>query len=250
MRQPLLSRLEELLPVSQSRLRVAVRAAAASTAEERLRAWFAPFTEQERTLLAGHAGRPGFTALAGPLSGDVVRRMQQLDCRIWLADNLLERGDRMSMAASLELRPPFLDHHLVELAFRLPTSVKLRHGTTKWVVKEVARRYLPAGVVDRPKAGFRVPLEAWFRTGLRDLAWDRLTGPQSFVASVFDSATVRRLLTSHDSGRRNEEMRLWTLLCLEVWHDVFFGAGRTTSAARSANPADTGRDPLEMAWTS
>jgi len=132
----------------------------------------------------------------------------------------------MSMAASLELRPPFLDHRLVELAFSLPSRLKVRGRTTKWVVKEVARRHLPPEIVDRRKVGFRVPLDAWFRGELESMAWDVLTSSNSIVSSLMDSRPVRQLLERHRSGRANEEMRIWTLLCLEVWHDVFFrGAG-------------------------
>jgi asparagine synthase (glutamine-hydrolysing) len=145
------------------------------------------------------------------------------DCHAWLADNLLERGDRMSMAASLELRPPFLDHHLVELAFSLPSDVKLRNGVTKWVVKEVARSVLPTEIVDRPKAGFRVPIATWFRGSMREMANDRLLASTSFVSEVFDRKAIEELLEAHGSGRRNEDIRIWTLLCLEVWHDQFRG---------------------------
>ena len=163
--------------------------------------------------------------------GDIVRRMLAADAQVWLPDNLLERGDRMSMAASLELRPPFLDHHLVELAFSLPSRLKVRGRTTKWIVKEVARRYLPAEIVDRRKVGFRVPLDIWFRGELETMAWDMLASPNSIVSSLMDIGAVRRLLERHRSGRANEEMRIWTLLSLEVWHDVFFR--RLASDARS-----------------
>jgi asparagine synthase (glutamine-hydrolysing) len=149
--------------------------------------------------------------------------MLRHDVRHWLPDNLLERGDRMSMAASLELRPPLLDHRLVELAFRLPSSVKVRAGTTKWVLKEVARPLLPDEVVDRRKVGFRVPLDSWFRGSLRDTARDRLTGAGSWVGDTFERAVVEDLLTRHERGA-NEEIRLFTLLCLEMWHDTFFTA--------------------------
>lgn len=124
----------------------------------------------------------------------------------------------MSMAASLETRPPFLDYRLVELAFDLPSGVKTRGGTTKWVLKEVARKYLPNEVVDRPKIGFKVPLDRWFRHGLRDMAFDLLTGPSSFAAATFDAGVVARLLVDHSRGVRDEESRIWTLLSLEVWH--------------------------------
>ncbi|MRH88274.1 asparagine synthase (glutamine-hydrolyzing) [Nocardia sp. SYP-A9097] len=210
--------LEERLPASQARLTVALRAMSEPSYAERMRGWFAPFTTLERDrLLGGPAQR---TVLAPYLDGrgDSLRRMLYADAHTWLADNLLERGDRMSMAASLELRPPFLDHRVAELAFRLPSSVKVRGGTTKWIVKELARHHLPLGLVDRPKVGFKVPLDEWFRGHLREMAFDLLDGPSSFVGSHFDRVEVRRLLDRHTTGGRDEQPRIWTLLSLEVWH--------------------------------
>jgi len=208
------------LPGRLARARVAVRALGAPDEASRIEGWFSPFTVQERAALYRSADRrPGADIALG--RGDAVRRMLYADCHAWLADNLLERGDRMSMAASLELRPPFLDHQLVELAFSLPSSVKLRHGETKWVVKQVARGLLPDGIIDRPKAGFRVPLESWFRGSLAALAHDRLLDPGSVVGQWFDRRKVADLLRSHSDGRRNEEIRIWTLLSLEVWYDQF-----------------------------
>jgi asparagine synthase (glutamine-hydrolysing) len=207
-----------------ARARIAVRAAGAVDREEQFRTWFAPFTKRERESLLGSLPRR-VGGVSTKRHGDVIRQMLLADLESWLPDNLLERGDRMSMAASLELRPPLLDHRLVELAFRLPSNVKVRGGTTKWVLKEVARRYIPAEVVDRRKVGFRVPLESWFRSDLRDSMWDRLTGADSFVAQNFDRNAVRELLTRHESGQFNEESRIWTLMSLEIWHETFFGAG-------------------------
>jgi asparagine synthase (glutamine-hydrolysing) len=143
----------------------------------------------------------------------------------------------MSMAASLELRPPFLDHHMVELAFSLPSNVKLRHGVTKWVVKEVARSVLPSEIVDRRKAGFRVPIATWLRGSMRDMAYDRLLSGDSFVSNVFDRRVVQELLDAHGSGARNEDIRIWTLLCLEVWHDQFRGQLAGPSSDARAAPA-------------
>ena len=105
---------------------------------------------------------------------DPLERMLAFDCEGWLPDNLLERGDRMAMAASVEVRPPFLDHELVTLAFSLPSAMKVRHGQTKWVLKEVARRHLPTTITDRRKVGFRVPLDSWFRGQLRGMAREML----------------------------------------------------------------------------
>ena len=226
--------LDQRMPDRMSRARIALRAAAAASPAERHRTWFAPFTAAERRELLGGLPSDG---QAGPApDGDVIRQMLLADLAGWLPDNLLERGDRMSMAASLELRPPLLDHRLVDLAFRLPSSVKVHHGTTKWVLKEVARRYLPAEVVDRKKAGFRVPLRDWFRSDLRDSMWDRLTGTDSFVGQTLDRRAVTALLNRHESGRFNEESRIWTLMSLEVWHETFFGV-----PASSRRPSDPSR---------
>ncbi|MFE6861292.1 asparagine synthase (glutamine-hydrolyzing) [Nocardia sp. NPDC057668] len=210
--------LEGRMPADRARLTVALRAISEPSYPERMRGWFAPFTSRERDGLLG--GPPRRSVLAPYLDGrgDALRRMLYADVHTWLADNLLERGDRMSMAASLELRPPFLDHRVAELAFRLPSNVKVRNGATKWIVKELARRHLPAELVDRPKVGFKVPLDAWFRGHLHDMAHDLLTDPSSFVGSTFDRTAVRRLLAAHASGGRDEQPRIWTLLSLEVWH--------------------------------
>jgi len=218
------SALEHRLPAALGRARIALRAAGADTRAEQYRSWFAPFTAQERKSLLGSLPSRELSLGNNGSGHDVIREMLLADLDGWLPDNLLERGDRMSMAASLELRPPLLDHRLVDLAFRLPSSVKVRGGTTKWVLKEVARRYLPTEVVDRRKVGFRVPLGDWFRSGLRDSMWDRLTGAGSFVGETLDRTAVRQLLERHESGRFNEENRIWTLMCLEVWHETFFGA--------------------------
>jgi asparagine synthase (glutamine-hydrolysing) len=219
-RRPAVDLAQRHLPGRLNRARIAVRALDGLDERARLEGWFAPFTSRERAALLGSDGRvPGADIAVG--QGDPVRRMLFADCHAWLADNLLERGDRMSMAASLELRPPFLDHHLVDLAFSMPSNVKLRHGTTKWVVKEVARRMLPAEIVDRPKAGFRVPIAAWLRGSMRDMAHDRLLGSHSFVGEVFDRKVIESLLASHGTGERNEDIRIWTLLSLEVWHERF-----------------------------
>ena len=217
-RGTVLRRLDRNLPASMSRLGVAVRALGEPTADERVRGWFAPFTSVERQMLVGTTTSRSAPQTDALNRHDALGRMLYSDSRSWLADNLLERGDRMSMAASLELRPPFLDHRLVELAFSLPSSVKVRGRVTKWVVKEVARRLLPNEVVDRPKAGFKVPLDAWFRGGLKEMAMDLLVGPSSFVSEVLDEGVVRQLLKDHTSGARDEQIRLWTLLSLEVWH--------------------------------
>jgi asparagine synthase (glutamine-hydrolysing) len=216
LRAPVSHALDRRLPPRLHRLRIAARALGAGSPAERDLSWFAPFTAEERARLLGTA----FPTAREGADGEPLRRMMRADLAAWLPDNLLERGDRMTMAASIELRPPFLDADLVDLALRLPSSVLLHGGTTKWVVKQIARDLLPASIVDRPKAGFRVPLDAWFRAGMADLARERLLGRGSYVGQVMDRRELTRLLDDHASGRRNEDIRLWTLLSLEVWHET------------------------------
>lgn len=222
LRVPLFRMVERMLPESKNRARQAARALTARSTGERMQTWFGPFTWFERGSL-----RPGFGSFRDPgqwqrAEGDHLRRMLYVDCHTWLTDNLLERGDRMSMAASIENRPPFLDHELVELAFRVSSSMKIRGMSGKWIVKEIARRHLPASIVDRKKVGFKVPLDEWFRGGLKDYMHDLLLGKDSFVSSFLDRRVVQKLLTDHMNRRRNEELRLWTLMGLEVWHRAFF----------------------------
>jgi asparagine synthase (glutamine-hydrolysing) len=146
------------------------------------------------------------------------------------------------MAASLELRPPFLDRDVVELAFDLPSRFKVRGGVGKWVLRQVAEEILPAEVARRRKLGFRLPLDAWFRSGLREMARDRLLERSSLVGTILDRRAVTRLLDDHERGRRNEEVRIWTLLSLEIWHSLFFTGSGPAAALRaeSPGPADVG----------
>jgi asparagine synthase (glutamine-hydrolysing) len=191
-----------------------MRALAADSPTDRARSWFSPFTGPEAARILQMPGHPEGQALHGR---DPVDLMCRVDIDSWLPDNLLERGDRMSMAASLELRPPFLDHRLVELALRLPHSLKVRNGQTKWIVKQVADRHLPSTITRRKKVGFKVPLDSWFRAELRDVTRDLLLSGDSRLSGVVDRQQVQQLLNLHDTGRRNEEIRIWTLLSLEQW---------------------------------
>jgi asparagine synthase (glutamine-hydrolysing) len=227
LRAALIDLVERRLPPRLRRARVALRALRGDDEAARLEGWFAPFTRSERVALLGSVDRRPGQDIARA-HGDPVRRMLFADCHAWLADNLLERGDRMSMAASLELRPPFLSRRMVDLAFSLPSNVKLRYGVTKWVVKEVARSLLPRGIVDRPKAGFRVPIANWLRSSMRDMA---LLSANSLATEVFERKVVRELLEAHESGLRDEAIRIWTLLCLEVWNDQFRGELAGASSA-------------------
>jgi asparagine synthase (glutamine-hydrolysing) len=212
-RRSLLVPLERALPARANRARIALRAQTGVSIADRVATWFSPFTAYECQDLLG-LEMPPLTHIP---YRDAVDLMSRQDMRSWLPDNLLERGDRMSMAASLELRPPFLDARLIELAARLPSRFKVHNGEAKWILREVGRGYLPSTVIDRRKVGFRVPLDAWFRAGLRPMMRDLLLSSDAVVQDVMDGAVVKRLITDHERGRRNEEIRIWTLLSFEVW---------------------------------
>jgi asparagine synthase (glutamine-hydrolysing) len=96
--------------------------------------------------------------------------------------------------------------------------MKIQGLSGKWIVKEIARRHLPANIVDRKKVGFKVPLDEWFRGGLRDYVHDLLLAPDSFVSTYFDRKVVESLLAAHDRHRRDEQLRIWTLMGLEIWY--------------------------------
>lgn len=221
-RTPFFRALERVLPGSMNRQRQVVRALTTRNPAERMQSWFGPFTWYERQAMHPECGKFRNSGQWDRSSGDHVRRMLYVDCHTWLSDNLLERGDRMSMAASIENRPPFLDHELVELAFRLAPNLKIRGRSRKWVVKEIAKRHLPAAIVDRHKIGFRVPLDQWFRSGLKNYVGDLLLSQSSFVTNYFDRKFIQEIVSAHLRSRRNEEHRIWTLLGLEVWYQLFF----------------------------
>ena len=204
---------------------------AAEEGVDRTRAWRAAFTPRELDTMFGKGERHDYAELWNRTEGDHIQHMLYYDCHTWLVDNLLERGDRMAMAASMEFRPPFLDHRLVELAFKLPSHTKLNGTTTKWVAKEIARRNLPESIVDRRKVGFHVPMNVWFKNDLYEFTRDLLLSPNSLTLSFADRKTISRILDDHASGRADQQRRIWAMLSLEIWHNVFYADSAQSSMA-------------------
>jgi asparagine synthase (glutamine-hydrolysing) len=147
-----------------------------------------------------------------------LRRMLYFDQTSWLPDNLLERGDRMTMAASIEARVPFLDHKLVEFAASLPDHWRVDELRRKRVLREVARSLLPREIPERTKVGFRVPVTEWFTGGMREYLFDHLRSPSSLTRSYYNAAVLDRVLDEHTKGVQTHDKLLWTLLTLEIWH--------------------------------
>ena len=146
-----------------------------------------------------------------------IERMMASDMLTYLPDDILAKIDRAAMSTSLESRVPFLDHRVVEFAWRLPTDLKLRAGETKWVLRRLLDRFVPRALVDRPKMGFGVPIDSWLRDQLRPWA-EALIDPQRLTREgYFDPVAVQSEWRTHCSGRSNRQHRLWTVLMFQQW---------------------------------
>ncbi|HEY2963451.1 MAG TPA: asparagine synthase (glutamine-hydrolyzing) [Pyrinomonadaceae bacterium] len=152
---------------------------------------------------------------------DVVTRMQSVDTRLYLAEDILTKVDRASMAVSLEVRAPFLDPRVAEFAASLPCNYKLRGLKTKYILKKAVHDMLPAFVTRRGKKGFGVPVAEWLKVKLRPLARDLLSPARVRRAGVFNPEYVARLQDEHERGVANHRKLLWTLLMFELWHESF-----------------------------
>ena len=145
-------------------------------------------------------------------------RLQALDFKTYLPGDILVKVDRMTMAHSLEARVPLLDHKLVEHVARLPTTLKIREGTSKYLFKQIARDYLPAHIVDRKKQGFAVPLQRWFKEELGGFLLDVLMDPETQQRGYFERREFQAFL-EHQTNH-SQPIRLWMLAMLELWHRI------------------------------
>ncbi|HKV60695.1 MAG TPA: asparagine synthase (glutamine-hydrolyzing) [Candidatus Acidoferrum sp.] len=163
-----------------------------------------------------------------------LNRMLYLDTKLWLPDDLLARGDKTSMAASLEARVPLLDHKLVEFAATLPPNLKLRALARKYLLKKVSRAWLPPEIIDRKKKGFPVPFSLWFRKQANQFLRDALAPETVRRRGLFNPAVVERLLSEHERGFANHGSLLYGLLVFELWQRQFMDSQvRVTRAAQA-----------------
>jgi asparagine synthase (glutamine-hydrolysing) len=192
--------------------------------------WFGSFTpDQQQQLLTpaaldasdGDIYADARVIAAECEDDDLVTRMQSVDTRLYLAEDILTKVDRASMAVSLEVRAPFLDPRVAEYAASLPCNYKLRGLKTKYILKKAVHDMLPSFVTRRGKKGFGVPVAEWLKFNLRPLARDLLSPERVRRAGVFNPGYVARLQDEHERGVANHRKLLWTLLMFELWHESF-----------------------------
>jgi asparagine synthase (glutamine-hydrolysing) len=185
-------------------------------------------------LSHGHSDRLLLDAFERSDAPDFVDTLLDVDVNHYLPDCLLVKVDIATMAHGLEGRSPMLDHEFMEFAASLPSTIKLRHDDTKYVFKEAVRGLLPADTIDRPKKGFSVPLERWFRHELRELSGDLLLDGRLAARGYFRTPLVRRMVEEHWRGEGRWHNQLWSLLMLESWHRMFIDERASADAGALA----------------
>ncbi|NJL33564.1 MAG: hypothetical protein HC893_06505 [Chloroflexaceae bacterium] len=213
----------------------------------RLRNWFSLFnSDMQAALLEGSMlaalSRKTPTEmfrehLANCDSSDTLSRMLYVDTKMWLPDDLLARGDKTSMAHSLEARVPLLDHKLVEFAARLPSDLKVRQSERKFILKQTSQRWLPETIVYRKKQGFPLPMTEWLRTELRSFVRDNLSPERLRRRGLFNPAFVERMLNEHDQQVADHSLQIWGLLSVELWQQQFLDQNVWSAAAKYAKAA-------------
>jgi asparagine synthase (glutamine-hydrolysing) len=222
LRQRFIEPLTHALPYEFRRIKTAVTNLNIEDWRERYVRWFGALnrTERDRLSVLRLNGPPvnGARPFDADPRSSALRRILYFDQASWLPDNLLERGDRMTMAASIDARVPFLDHELAEFVSSLPDNFRVRGWCGKWILREAGKQLIPERILTRPKVGFRVPVNEWFRGEMREYLLDHLQARSSITRHYYDARVLDQVLTEHLNGRQNHEKLLWALLNLEVWH--------------------------------
>jgi asparagine synthase (glutamine-hydrolysing) len=162
-----------------------------------------------------------YHALKAPASIDHLNRLLYIDLKSWLPDAYMEKVDKASMACSLEVRLPLLDHRLVELAFQIPGHYKIKGWSFKRIFKEAVRGLIPDSVLTKPKHGFAVPTDPWFRGSLKDFTFEVLFDGRTRQRGYFNVSVIEQIWKEHQEGRHVLDGHLWFLLNFELWHRIY-----------------------------
>jgi len=216
------------LPFKLIKIKHYIRVAFIEDDLERAFAWFSSVAEESLNRILSDDFRQS-TNLPKEISSDLfllgysgAEALSYLDLRYWLPDNLLERADRLTMANSLELRAPFMDHSLAEFSFFLPESLKTRLFSTKILFKQAMKRLLPEKIIYRKKVGFSTPINHWFRKELKGWAGDIIFSSGCRQRGLFNHKIIEKIFKSHLSGKEDNWKFLWTIVNFELWFNKFF----------------------------
>jgi asparagine synthase (glutamine-hydrolysing) len=183
------------------------------------------FTEADKaSLMKQYNSNVNYMDITKPLydeirSYDDVSKMQYIDMFTWLRGDILVKADKMTMAHSLELRVPFLDKEVFDVASKLPTELKIANGTTKAILREAVKGIVPDHVLDRKKLGFPVPIRHWLKNEMYDWVVNVITESQTDY--LIDKQYVLRLLEAHCTGKGDYSRKIWTVLSFMVWHQIY-----------------------------
>ena len=194
--------------------------------------WFGSFTKDGKSKLFSEEFKRATNAdvyenarklLGANDAENYIEQMQFLDMKYYLAEDILTKVDRASMAVSLEVRAPFLDHRIAEYAASLPANYKLNGNVTKYVLKKAVRDLLPKSIIKRPKKGFGVPIAKWLKGSLNPLMHETLSAERLKKQNLFNEKYVRSLINEHELGSVNNYKQLWTLIVFQLWYENFGG---------------------------
>jgi asparagine synthase (glutamine-hydrolysing) len=155
-----------------------------------------------------------------------MSRLLYLETMVWLVDDPLAKVDKMTMAASLEARVPFLDPRLVELAATIPSELKYKKGVSKYILRRAMKDVLPDEIFNRPKHGFDVPIEHWLRKELKPLLKVLLSEKELNRTEVFNYDKIQRILSDHNSGKHDLSSEIWSILNFQIWHKIYIQGER------------------------
>lgn len=183
------------------------------------------FNEKEKKiLLPKYREDAPYTTITAPLYKasehlDPIQRMQYVDMHTWLRGDLLLNNDRMSMANSLEVRVPFLDVNVYDVAKRIPSSMTIANGTTKSILRKASESFIPEHVLNRKKLGFPVPIRLWLKDEMKE--WATAIIKESPTEHLINKQYVLQMMEDHCADKRDNSRKIWTVLIFMIWHQVF-----------------------------